>query len=92
MALSEYAVEKLSFKGIQRTTDLRKITEKINLVNPTTDNDDLTLININSSTRLEMTLKNDGQRTIRPFEILTEIFQIPDELLRAAEVLKLKRL
>lgn len=93
MALSEYVVDKLSFKGIQRSTNLRNVAERIILINPVTiDNSyDLTRNNLNESTRLEMTLKNDGQRTIRPSEILTEVFQVPDDVLHAAYILKLKQ-
>ncbi|MBF0573236.1 MAG: hypothetical protein HQK69_05695 [Desulfamplus sp.] len=101
MTLSEYVVDKLSFKGIQRTTDLRKVTKKIKLINfgntniknkrcdlSTKDKDELTL-NLDY-TELEMTLKNDVQRTIRPSEILTEVFKVPDNVLRSADIVKLK--
>ncbi|MBF0303199.1 MAG: TIGR03960 family B12-binding radical SAM protein, partial [Desulfamplus sp.] len=87
MSLSEYVLEKLSFKGIQRSTDLRKVIKSITLINPLTiDKKDESL----KSTQLEMTLKNDGQRTIRPSEILIEVFQVPDAILHAADILKLK--
>ena len=52
------------------------------------DNKDKSL----TSNQLEMTLQNDGQRTIRPSEILTEVFQVPEIVLRGADILKLKDL
>ncbi|MBF0242546.1 MAG: TIGR03960 family B12-binding radical SAM protein [Desulfamplus sp.] len=76
MALSQYVVEKLNFKGVQRESDLRKVTKNITILKPN---------------ELEMTLINDGQRTIRPSEILTEVFNLPDSVLRSADTLKLKR-
>ncbi|MBF0113382.1 MAG: DUF2344 domain-containing protein, partial [Desulfamplus sp.] len=76
MALSQYVVEKLNFKGVQREIDLRKVTKNITILKPN---------------ELEMTLINDGQRTIRPSEILTEVFNLPDSVLRSADTLKLKR-
>ncbi|MBF0378432.1 MAG: TIGR03960 family B12-binding radical SAM protein [Desulfamplus sp.] len=117
MTLSEYVVDKLSFKGIQRTTDLRKVTEKIKLISSgntkiktkqeesnvkhkdgliTKDKDGLTAKDKDDLaveldyTQLEMTLKNDLQRTIRPSEILTEVFKVPDNVLRSADIVKLK--
>lgn len=91
MALSEYVLDKLSFKGVQRSIDLRKVVNYITLFNPVTsdsDNKDKSL----TSNQLEMTLQNDGQRTIRPSEILTEVFQVPEVVLRGADILKLKDL
>ncbi len=91
MALSEYVLEKMSFKGIQRSSDLRKVVKSITLINPVTSDNDSN-DEINESTQLEMTLQNDGQRTIRPSEILTEVFQVPEIVLRGADILKLKDL
>lgn len=108
MSLSEYVVDKISFKGVQRSTDLRKVTKNIRLIapenafndNPTRlnrndknslDRNDSVALNNLGSTQFEMTLQNDGQRTIRPAEILTEVFHVPDDVLHAADTLKLKQ-
>ncbi|SLM29706.1 Radical SAM domain protein [Desulfamplus magnetovallimortis] len=79
MALSEYVVEQVNFKGIKRSCDLRKITRAIDFPDP-----------LNSSL-IEMTLAKDGERTIRPGEILTEVLEIPDHVLRSSNIVKLKR-
>ncbi|MBF0469085.1 MAG: DUF2344 domain-containing protein, partial [Desulfamplus sp.] len=104
MALSEYVVEKLNFKGVQRSIDLRKVTKQISLLSSTEriqpssakSARPASAVNgrnnsIDHSVRLEITLQNDGQRTIRPAEILTEVFHVPDEVLHAADTLKLKQ-
>ncbi|MBF0234074.1 MAG: TIGR03960 family B12-binding radical SAM protein [Desulfamplus sp.] len=111
MALSEYVVEKLNFKGVQRSIDLRRVTKQITLLSSaervqpesaitllssTESTQPESVINgrsksIDHSAQLEITLQNDGQRTIRPAEILTEAFNVPDEVLHAADTLKLKQ-
>jgi len=105
MSLSEYVVDKLSFKGVQRRIDLRKVTKNITLLttlgedglNRANGNDSVMSQDVSASldnrdaTQLEMTLQNDGQRTIRPAEILTEVFNVPDNVLHAADTLKLKQ-
>ncbi len=79
MSLSEYIVDKVNFKGIKRSNDLRKITETIQFIDP-----------LNPSS-IEMVLKKDGDRTIRPAEILTEVLDIPEHVLLSSDILKLKR-
>lgn len=76
MQLSEYVVEQTSFKGKRRVVDLRKVTDKI--------------VTTGDST-LEIVLKKYNERTIRPAEILTEVFGIPEENLRVSDILKLKQ-
>ncbi len=44
---------------------------------------------INSS-RIEMVLVKNGERTIRPTEILMEVFDIPEAVLRVSDTIKLK--
>lgn len=108
MSLSEYVVDKLSFKGVERRTDLRKVTKGITLLfsagteaysserikaSDLTEQsrDDSAQVDRGGSTQLEITLENDGQRTIRPSEILTDVFHVPDDVLHGADTLKLKQ-
>ena len=76
MSLSEYIVEKISFKGKKRSVDLRKVTEKMVLT---------------GGSSFEIILNKYNERTIRPAEILTEVFDVPEETLRVADILKLKQ-
>ncbi len=76
MTLSEYKVEKTNFKGKTRTTDLRKVTQRIDFLD---------------SSHIEMVLVKDQDRTIRPAEILTAILGVPEKGVQTANILKLKQ-
>ena len=73
MAASEFIVEKRNFKGKTRSTDLRKVTEKMEII----DNSCLKII-----------LKKYQDRIIRPAEILQEVLNVPQEILHTAQILK----
>ena len=72
----EFMVEKTNFKGKTRTTDLRKVTEKLEIID---------------SSHLEIILKKDFNRIIRPAEILQDVLKIPENILHTAQILKLKQ-
>jgi len=76
MSLSEYKVEKTNFKGKTRTTDFRKVTQRIDFID---------------SSHLGMVLIKDEDRTIRPGEILTTILGVPEKVVQTANILKLKQ-
>ncbi|MDY0221759.1 MAG: TIGR03960 family B12-binding radical SAM protein [Desulfobacterium sp.] len=76
MALSEFQVEKRSFKGKTRTTDLRKVVRRIDFLD---------------SSRIEMVLVKDDDRTIRPAEILTTALGLSERAVQTAKILKLKQ-
>jgi radical SAM family uncharacterized protein/radical SAM-linked protein len=76
MTLSEYRVEKTNFKGKTRTTDLRKMVQRIDFLD---------------SSHIEMVLVKDQDRTIRPAEILTTILGVPEKGVQTANILKLKQ-
>ncbi|MCP4120038.1 MAG: TIGR03960 family B12-binding radical SAM protein, partial [Desulfobacteraceae bacterium] len=76
MALSEFKVEKTNFKGKTRTTDLRKMTQRIDFLD---------------SSHIEMVLVKNQDRTIRPAEILTTILGVPEMGVQTANILKLKQ-
>ena len=71
-----FVVEKRNFKGKSRTRDLRKMTEGLKVQAPD---------------QLRIVLKNDQGRTIRPMEILQEALKVPGEILRNAQIIKLKQ-
>ncbi|MFH1152543.1 MAG: TIGR03960 family B12-binding radical SAM protein [Pseudomonadota bacterium] len=73
---SEHLVEQTSFKGQTRTMDLRKALRRIDILD---------------SNQLEMVLISVGTRTVRPAEILTRIFNVPEETVQTAHILKLKQ-
>ena len=75
MNLSVYVVEQTSFKGKKRTIDLRKATKKITLSDPCS---------------LEMVLTDYQNRTIRPADILTQVFEVPVKTIQAAKIIRLK--
>ncbi|MEA1969544.1 MAG: TIGR03960 family B12-binding radical SAM protein [Thermodesulfobacteriota bacterium] len=75
MNSSEYIVEQVNFKGKKRVTDLRKAVVKIELLD---------------SSHLEMVLTKYQNRTVRPAEILTRIFNVPDNAVQRTEILKLR--
>ena len=104
MMLSEYLVDQVTHKGVKRQTDLRKMTQSIHLIPPnnghvippdTTKHESFDKpsadhsFQINSS-RIEMVLVKYGERTIRPTEILMEVFDVPEAVLRVSDTIKLK--
>ncbi len=74
MNLSEYIVKQRDFKGKAREIDLRKATENIKFINPC---------------ELEMALVKYNNRTIRPADILSEVFKIPLKTIQGAKIIKL---
>ncbi len=72
----KFMVEKTNFKGKIRTTDLRKVTEKLEIID---------------SSHLEIVLKKDQDRIIRPAEILQDVLKIPENILHTAQILKLRQ-
>ncbi len=76
MALSEFQVEKTSFKGKTRAYDLRKVTRRIDFLD---------------SSHIEMVLIKDGDRTIRPAEILTTVLDLSEKAVQTATIVKLKQ-
>jgi len=73
MAATEFIVEKRNFKGKIRSTDLRKATEKLEIID---------------NSRLKLVLKKYQNRIIRPSEILQDALNVPQELLHTAQILK----
>ncbi len=73
MAAPEFIVEKRNFKGKTRTTDLRKVTEKLEIID---------------NSHLEIVLKKYQDRIIRPAEILQEALNVPEAILHTAQILK----
>jgi len=76
MNLSEFPVESISKKGAKIIIDLRKTLKKIKIL-------DLTIV--------EMILKKDKEKTIRPSEILLKCFKVPKEIVQTARIIKQKR-
>lgn len=76
MATDTFVVEKTNFKGKRRSTDLRKVTEILEILDPS---------------RLRIVLKKYEDRTIRPMEILQGALGLSEEILRSAQILKLKQ-
>ncbi len=76
MTLSEFQVEKTSFKGKTRTYDLRKVTQRIDFLD---------------SSHIEMVLVKDEDRTIRPAEILTTVLGLSEKAVQTATIVKLKQ-
>ncbi|SMC51249.1 radical SAM-linked protein/radical SAM family uncharacterized protein [Desulfocicer vacuolatum DSM 3385] len=76
MAAPEFIVEKRNFKGKTRSTDLRKVTQKLKIID---------------NFHLEIVLKKYQDRIIRPAEILQEALKVPDTVLHAAQIVKQKQ-
>ncbi len=75
MSLSEYPVEQTSFKGKTRTIDLRKATKEIKFFD---------------QYNLEMSLTDYENRTIRPADILSRVFEVPVKAIQNTRIIKLK--
>lgn len=78
MTLTQYLVDQVTHKGVKRQTDLRKMTRSICIPAAT------------CPSRIEMVLVKDGERTVRPAEILSEVFDVPDAVLQVCDIIKLK--
>ncbi|MFO7750983.1 MAG: TIGR03960 family B12-binding radical SAM protein [Desulfobacteraceae bacterium] len=72
---TEHVVEQVNHKGKKRVTDLRKAVVAMEILD---------------SYRLKMVMRKYKDRTIRPGEILTRIFAVPEQALCTAEIRKLK--
>jgi radical SAM-linked protein len=75
MTGDEHLVEQTSHKGVTRSLDLRKSVQRMDILDSDT---------------LEMVLISVGTRTVRPTEILTQVLRVPEEVVRTADILKLK--
>ena len=80
MASAEWILEDISAKGKKRTIDLRRVVEKIEILDTTLD-----------SCRLSMVLQQYNQRIIRPGEILKHCFHVPEDILDRAVIRKIKQ-
>ena len=80
MASDQWILEDVSAKGKKRATDLRRVVEKIELLDTTLD-----------SSALSMVLQKYNQRTIRPGEILKHCFEVPADILARAVIRKTKQ-
>ena len=80
MASDQWILEDVSAKGKKRTLDLRKVVEKIEILDTTLD-----------SCRLSMVLQKYNQRIIRPGEILKHCFHVPADILDRALIRKIKQ-
>ncbi|GAB6143462.1 TIGR03960 family B12-binding radical SAM protein [Desulfocicer niacini] len=76
LGADQFIVEKRNFKGKTRTTDLRKVTNKLKIID---------------SSHLEIVLKKDQNRIIRPAEILQDALEIPEDILHTARILKIRQ-
>ena len=76
MNLSEFPVEGISKKGAKIITDLRRVVDKIKLLDLTS---------------MEMVLKKYNEKTIRPAEILLKCLKVPQEIVQAARIVKQKQ-
>ena len=76
LATPSFIVEKRNFKGKTRTTDLRKVTVELKSID---------------NYHLEIVLKKDQDRIIRPAEILHEALGVPEDILRTARILKIRQ-
>ncbi len=69
----EYILTRVNRKGKLKTLDLKDIVLKIDLLDPC---------------RLQVTLKSEPGKTVRPFEVITNVFGLPEEQVKQASVVK----
>ena len=81
LALSEFIVKDLSKKGKVRQTDLRKAVEKISFI-------DLQHIDLQ---HIEMVIKKYKERVIRPAQILKNCFDLDENIINCARIIKMKQ-
>ncbi|MDM8524782.1 TIGR03960 family B12-binding radical SAM protein [Desulfococcaceae bacterium HSG8] len=74
MKSPEFILTKTNRKGKVKKTDLKKAVLKIEQSSPT---------------KLEITLSSEPGKSVRPFEAVKEIFDLPDDTLRRADIVKL---
>ena len=71
---TEFIFTRFSRKGKSKTVDLKEMVFSLTLLAPDT---------------LKMTLKTEPGNMMRPFEVLEKIFEMPEEEIRQAEMIKL---
>jgi hypothetical protein len=71
---SEFIVTRTNRKGKTSQFDLKEMVIKITML---------------SSNRLEMTLRSEPGKTVRPFEVLEHIFELSKEEIKQAAVVKI---
>ena len=76
MALSDFEIQETSFKGKVRRTDLRRSTLALAL---------------RDRSIIEMELIPYQDRTVRPAQILTQVFDLPEKAVQKARILKLQQ-
>jgi radical SAM-linked protein len=76
MKQSDFLITDTSPKGKQRTIDLRKAVDKITVLN---------------DRQIEMVIHKYNERTIRPGEILTKGFKMPEDAVQTAVIIKKKQ-
>jgi len=70
---SEYSLTRTNRKGKVKTIDLKETVLTIELLD---------------SVRLQMTLRSEPGKTVRPFEVITNIFSLPEEQVKQAKIVK----
>jgi hypothetical protein len=70
---AEFVIFRKKRKGNLKKLDLKDMIVNIDLVLPH---------------KLQMTLKSEPGKTIRPFEVMTEVFNLPEEIIKQASVVK----
>ena len=76
MNCSEWLEQGFTKKGKKKVTDLRRTVADIKLID---------------SADIEMKLQKYKDKTVRPSEILLKCFKIPEEVVQAAKIVKLKQ-
>lgn len=70
---AEFVIFRKKRKGNLKKLDLKDMIVNIDLVLPH---------------KLQMTLKSEPGKTIRPFEVMTEVFNLPEEIIKQASIVK----
>ena len=74
--LPELIITKTNRKGREKKIDLKESVSAIEILEPS---------------RLKMTLKTGPGKTVRPLEVIKNIFRIPEQEIKLASVTKLKK-
>ncbi|MEE8480837.1 MAG: TIGR03936 family radical SAM-associated protein, partial [Desulfobacterales bacterium] len=70
---AEFVIFRKKRKGNLKKLDLKDMIVNIDLLLPH---------------KLQMTLKSEPGKTIRPFEVITEVFNLPEEIIKQASIVK----
>ena len=68
-----FVLERRNRKGKLKKIDLKYMIKELHLPDPN---------------RLKLIIRNDTGKTVRPFDVLTEIFALPEEEARQANIVK----